>query len=39
LAGESGVNIEEVWDKLAARHGKQIKIPEHLKRPSNLEEN
>lgn len=37
LAGQAGVDIKTVWERMAGRHGEVIKIPEHLKRPSNLE--
>jgi len=37
LAGQAGVDIKMVWERMAGRHGEVIKIPEHLKRPSNLE--
>ncbi len=38
LAGQCGINIQTVWEKMAGRHGMKIKIPEHLKRPSNIED-
>lgn len=38
LAGQAGIDIKSVWEKMAGRHGEVIKIPEHLKRPSNLED-
>jgi hypothetical protein len=37
LAGQAGVDIKTVWERMAGRHGEVIQIPEHLKRPSNLE--
>ena len=36
LAGQAGVDIKEVWEKMAGRHGIEIEVPEHLKRPSEL---
>jgi hypothetical protein len=39
LAGQAGVNIKEVWEKMAGRHGFTIEVPSHLKRPSNFEDN
>jgi len=38
LAVQAGIDIKSVWEKMAGRHGEVIKIPEHLKRPSNLED-
>ena len=38
LAGQAGVDIKEVWEKMAGRHGIEIEVPEHLKRPSELED-
>lgn len=35
LAGQFGVNINEVWEKTAARHGIKMQLPEHLKQKIN----
>ena len=34
LAGECGINIQTIWEKMAAKHGKKIEIPEYLRNPN-----
>ena len=34
LAGECGINIQTIWEKMAARHGKGIEVPEYLRDPN-----
>jgi hypothetical protein len=39
LAGQIGVDIKTVWEKMAERHGFEIEVPKYLKRPSTFEDN
>lgn len=36
LAGQMGVNVIEVWEKMAGRHGLDFKTPKHLQEPKKV---
>jgi len=38
LAGEAGVDIKQVWDKMAARHGIKIETPVHMRIPKEFKD-